>query len=208
MSLSHPDFPIFSFCTWMGGDRLVLMEIWREPLKSPPSTLVKSRQQNVGGSFYKIWRHDPYKLFKVICLDCIFNRTMLTFWERKQQVLQVQNYCCPKSATYFTPPPTQLCANIWETFDHPAETKSRSCDSLLEMGFEPREGKWEKLEKRNREEKEGKWSCWSITGEEFCRKGRSCFHIFGDFLCSLGTHWTCLQSYHRAIVNINLILKC
>ena len=120
MSLSHPDFPIFSFWTWMGGDRLVLMEIWREPLKSPPSTLVKSRQQNVGGSFYKIWRHDPYKLFKVICLDCIFNRTMLTFWERKNPTsASSSELLLSKKCNLFHPTPNAtMCkylGNIWSS---------------------------------------------------------------------------------------------
>ena len=90
-------------------------------LKIPSSTLVKSRQQNVGGSFYRISRHDPCKLFKVIQID-IFRQKLPS-----KNITSLQ------------------CANILETFDHPAEAKIRSCDSLLEIGFEPREGEVRKI---------------------------------------------------------------
>ena len=141
-------------------------------LKIPPSTLVKSRQQNVGGSFYRIWRHDPCKLFKVIQLSPIIHQHLFVVvcsecrsWEGHQYLIllyliSVLTYfsrmyffaCmltphhrtgkCNKGLFFWS---TLLggsldqCANILETFDHPSEAKIRSCDSLLQIGFEQRE---------------------------------------------------------------------
>ena len=87
-------------------------------LKIPPSTLVKSRQQNVGGSFYRVSRHDPCKLFKVIQID-IF-----------RQKLPSKNI-------------TSLhCANILETFDHPAEYFGKfDLMNILETFDHPAEAK-------------------------------------------------------------------
>ena len=68
-------------------------------LKIPPSTLVKSRQQNVGGSFYRIWRHDPCKLFKVIQLSPIIHQHLFVVvssefssWEWQQYLIRVFTY--------------------------------------------------------------------------------------------------------------------